>query len=1126
MKRLIVVVLGLILGHQMFGQELSIQDHFSDLIPVGNPDAAALGQYGQNPIGSFAGTTPISIPIHIVKSGNLSLNVNLSYHNGGIKVTDKASSVGLGWSLNAGGVINRMVKGGMPDSDGSFGYFHISKVENFSDMTQVSFESLKKRINGVFDQSADWYIYNFAGRSGRFTYDQNLQPHLLPYEPLVIERVDNGHFRITDSGGTVYDFASTSRATLPAPINPVGTSYNQVYHLTGITSHDEVDHISFHYTEQYDILTTKHPDSFYYRYCEQADISVPEEADCTKQFVYQPVNSTQEEVRYLSKITYATGEVEFIYVDDRLDSSDSGKRLAEIRVKSKNSSDGELTLQKTFVLNSSYFEGIDNPNGLLNDLTGKYRLRLDSIDEYDALLAEKRTHSFEYNTTPLPSRYSLSKDYWGYYNGQTKNHLIDQATFENAGIFLNVSEHADRETDPDLAKAGILTQINYPTGGHTKFSYEVHEYIYVDPTTFSEEVEHYQMASGAMSTLNEPSPIVFTMDDDKPAYMDVYIPAFDGKISQNDQIPYVVFEDITSGEQSTYYGDPFSDINITNEYRLLTANHTYQIYARAYDTDGDYTVTVEPYIRITYDESTENPPETKKAGGLRVTSIENYESSGQEPTTYTFEYEDARLISSLGFGVGKIKKRLKLYEETESMAAPCISNFAWTEVSLNGRVSDQLSSMAGSPVTYQKVIKYYGTPDSNIGKTELLYDYQTAVPIPISSYHNDGVIQDNWSTWKGGFLKNKREFKFQNDEYTLNKEELYTYGLVKSSSIDHFIMGWKEQPVGDCFEELSQSDPLYEYWLDLLVYGTSYSISSAAKVLLNKESISYEAGMNISTSQTYEYNVDLLKPVTVSTGASNSDLIVSRTKYLGEYDDSASDFISVMKDEHMLSYPVETQTWVNEELVTSQVFEYANAGSAQEPKIVPYRQYSVETDEPLSEVEVGEDLDSTAPYAVLFPNVALYELKSEVAFDEGRLVEFQRVDNLESCQVWGYNNSLRVVQATNVGYDILANALSATLSGMGYADMDELLDYVKSVDPIGMDEWEQFNTTLRNQSTLQGAQVTTYSYNPMNGMTSQTDPNGRTIYYEYDDFGRLKSVRDNEGDLISEHTYHYQSSND
>ena len=54
-----------------------------------------------------------------------------------------------------------------------------------------------------------------------------------------------------------------------------------------------------------------------------------------------------------------------------------------------------------------------------------------------------------------------------------------------------------------------------------------------------------------------------------------------------------------------------------------------------------------------------------------------------------------------------------------------------------------------------------------------------------------------------------------------------------------------------------------------------------------------------------------------------------------------------------------------------------------------------------------------------------------------------------------------------------------------------------------------------------GAQMTTYTHQPLAGITSQTDPSGRTTTYEYDALGRLIRTRDEQGRVLSQQHYHY-----
>ena len=60
------------------------------------------------------------------------------------------------------------------------------------------------------------------------------------------------------------------------------------------------------------------------------------------------------------------------------------------------------------------------------------------------------------------------------------------------------------------------------------------------------------------------------------------------------------------------------------------------------------------------------------------------------------------------------------------------------------------------------------------------------------------------------------------------------------------------------------------------------------------------------------------------------------------------------------------------------------------------------------------------------------------------------------------------------------------------------------------------------RAALPNAQVTTYTYDPLIGVTSITDPSGYTVYYVYDDFNRLQYIKNKDGEVIEQYRYNYK----
>jgi hypothetical protein len=91
------------------------------------------------------------------------------------------------------------------------------------------------------------------------------------------------------------------------------------------------------------------------------------------------------------------------------------------------------------------------------------RLMLNQVVSSNGV-SDNEVYKFTYNTDSLPNYLSGQTDHWGFWNGKTP-------TSNNPYIFYN-----DKQPDTTRLYSGTLSQLQYPTGGITKFTYEPNEY--------------------------------------------------------------------------------------------------------------------------------------------------------------------------------------------------------------------------------------------------------------------------------------------------------------------------------------------------------------------------------------------------------------------------------------------------------------------------------------------------------------------------------------------------------------------------------------------------------------------------------------------------------------------------
>jgi hypothetical protein len=484
------------------------QENFYNNVTISSPTAAALGKYGDVPVNYNTGIPDITIPIYTIKEGPLELPVSLSYHASGLKVAETSSWTGAGWTLNAGGVITRSVRG-LPDERGAVpaqlrGHFSDYGYNSYRETFTTGSSTTSSGINNIFnskwfvdghlDSEPDLFFFNFNGHSGKFFFRDDRTPVILPEQDLKIEynySTDPNFptsgagtysirgFTITTNEGVKYFFGKTSDAINPN--DPVEVTRNGTtsggmtqppgvissWYLYKVMSPDNQFSINISYTsEKYGYPQLSLRDQLASNY------QPGQEYTLTKTYV--------QGVR-LSNIIFSNGRVDFTPGDLRQDLSsyDMANPVGDaINIEAVTL--GKISLKdnlsheiKRFDFNYNYFfDGSALTGALLTTYgtavtTDQKRLKLLNVQETGGDGIKKPPYTFNYFSEAVPRRLSFGQDHWGFINGKINDRMV--STYSIGGT---TTVGADREAYFPAMRGGTLNQITYPTGGSVSFNFE------------------------------------------------------------------------------------------------------------------------------------------------------------------------------------------------------------------------------------------------------------------------------------------------------------------------------------------------------------------------------------------------------------------------------------------------------------------------------------------------------------------------------------------------------------------------------------------------------------------------------------------------------------------------------
>lgn len=1056
-----------------------------------SPNVASLGKYGDVPVSLYTGIPNISIPIYEIKDGSLDLPISLSYHAGGIKVEEIASSVGLSWTLNAGGVIGRNVRG-LPDEISPWQpQKAANSIENImlSGNASQTQQLVKDVDQGIRDGEADIYYYNFNQFSGKFFYDQSGTVHTLPSKNLLIDPYENG-WKITTEDGTVYTFNKVEEVRSASCSGD--QSITSAWFLTSIQSIDRKRAITFvyervNYTNETLIGQTK-----YFSVNSSGSTCLQNSPPC--------LGSQNYNTHRLVKIDFGEGYMNFNYYTPRCDLMDE-KSLDEIRVYSKNNQ-----LIKAFKFEYSYFG--NNDDGCNFYTKNLKRLKLVSITE-ENLAAKKPPYVFEYNESiNLPDRLSYAQDHWGYYNGKLNNaDLIATFTttvFSGAQVLF---PGADRRANPSFAQAAILKKIKYPTGGETLFTYESNT-VYdnkVEPQT-SEQVLIFGASNQYVSNLPNPYESDELVIPAPGAQVQFNISGLGYNLWQgcdivqclvikdNNPIPFGKLDNAWNGVITNWPGGTYK-LKLVNECGSVSLAN-FNVSIRAEIPVGQKVV-------------------TRPVGGLRIKQIEDKPGNGQSIIkTYRYNSTNDTARSSgvlinfpdYGYDLG-----VQSFKREDNGSAEGAGNYCAYRVRQSFS-NYPLATTQGSYVGYNEVTVDLGESGESRYFFHTYSDFAgTGFPFaPVENFD-----------WTRGFLINTKDFIRKNGELILAKETIQTPGSlnqrrvygIKTGRDFYYIDNGEMRPNLQPFPKFSFYPTITEFFTLAETKERTYDQNDPTKFIETVSSYTYSP-QHLQLIQS--------KTVTSRSNQTEKEEMVTNKKYPYDYsftsNPSGAEALGIKNLQELHAANAVIEEYIikqNRDTSTNQLHDQrviaGGITTYKSDKPYPDRLYKLEIGSSLPLINFDNGSIVSANTFIKNANNNINDsYKTAVIFnsydEQGNITTQQKNADVKKSYVWGYNYKYPVAEIVGEDYaNIMANS---NLS-------PEVLQSFSTSDADMRRELNKIRTNF--PSTL----VTTYTYKPLVGISSQTDVNNRTEYYEYDSFGRLNLIRDQDSNIIKKYDYGY-----
>lgn len=1144
-----------------------------------SPEALSSSKYGDVSVSLYTGIPNIDVPIWILKGRAMQLPVGLNYYAGGIRVEEIASRVGIGWSLQAGGVITRTVKG-LPDESPK-GYLSNYKWKGpIKEQTDPAFYSfLRENIEGNNDSEPDVFYFNFAGHSGSFVFDSIGNILQIPFSDLKIVRdkipnSTNFMWTITTTDGTKYIFSETETTEQTTWIKKDANTFSSIkkdpyvsaWYLSKIVTAYDDETIALEY-EPYIVNYQQPGGETSYKY-----ISKTHDGITCGDFSEESTDNLSLKGKRLSKITSVSESIIFTKGNPRCD------LIGDFTLGSIDVYDRDQKFLRKFIPEYSYFRSDEDDSSCNAKNSVNLRLRLDSIMETTPDCNIRAPYKFVYEkdiNKPfpdllkpfMPNRFSKAQDHWGFYNGKDENMELVPATKTVIDGQLIDVPGGNRNPEAYAMAIGSLQKIIYPSGASTSFEFEPHEY-YSDYNETSYTITDSPLKSVSTSAAegmigSETFTVSGAMSAPGKIFGDVYCPGLNG-YACNSEIKLIdVSNNKTIAQLNTTANKKFLDQAVS-----LIPGRTYKITASCVQ-DGYPSAYAN--IKVEWTEKKYVPvysPSNKTAGGLRikqVTTYDGFDSTKNIVKKYIYKDESNPQKSS-GTPV-----TVPYYHHEYAMGA----EGKYCNFLVRSSFSQlPLGTTQGSHVGYHTVTVVHGANGEG-GKE--IFKYTSPLEYPNTNKFAfpfpTPVNQDH----KRGFLKEKKVF---DNKGNLTATELKEYlfedekGIIRGSA-----RGIKAGILKYSASEKTPTYPSTQYAV------ASYTFTSSAKGLLKKSTDRFYnpkyPGKYIENATEYFYdnpNRLYVTRKTEKTPEGNERIYLS--KYTSDYNtegaqDDASKAISFFNTKN-ITVPIEQQ--LREVKTGLQDTTVRGATLFLYKEFAPGKTYLSQVLKPENE-KMLQNFQTSSVEGGKF----LYDLRyrtqsvSEKYDLYGNLIQ-QRIPNmLPSASFWEFDGTFKTVEAMNAaasdiaytsfeelseswsfnkgeiqqgecvtGKKYLKLTTECTLNFTGTPGKYKLSFYAWGNGEVTVSGPVKINIPINGATPVlktlmldlapgisiyleasgdisidelrlhpEKALMTTYTYQPSVGITSACDPFNKVVYTEYDDFDRPVLARDRYKNIVA-----------